>query len=61
LTLVFEAPSISITSMLEPLDISRQLVQISQGEAVGPVSQLSAFAKIRAAEVFPHPLGPENK
>ena len=41
-------------------EISWQLEQELQGSEVGPDSQLSAFAKIRAALVFPTPRGPQN-
>ncbi len=54
----FEAPSISRTSMDSPSVISLQLEHTLQGVSVGPVSQFRAFAKIRATDVFPIPLGP---
>jgi hypothetical protein len=47
--------------MEEPAVISLQAGHSPHGVAVGPFSQLSAFAKMRAVEVFPHPRGPENK
>jgi len=53
-----EAPSISRTSMAIPSVISRQLTQALQGVGVGPVSQFSALAMMRATDVFPTPRGP---
>jgi len=44
-----------------PSVISLQFVHLLQGVAVGPFSQLSDLARIRATEVFPTPRGPENK
>ena len=35
--------------------------QVPQGVGVGPFSQFSERAIIRALEVFPQPRGPENK
>src|SRR6266404_4158811 len=55
------APSISITSRLLPAAISRQLWHIPHGVIVGPFSQLSDFAKMRAVEVLPMPRGPTNR
>ena len=59
-TPVWEAASISITSRDLPSDISVQNEQVEHGSAVGPFIQLTAFATIRAVEVFPTPLGPDN-
>ena len=61
LTLVLDAPSISITSVLYPCVISRQDTHSPQGCAVGPCSQFRAFASRRAEDVFPTPLGPEKR
>ena len=61
LTEVFEAPSISMTSRALPRDISLQAEHMPQGVGVGPSSQLTARARILAAEVFPTPRGPENR
>ncbi len=55
------APSISITSVEFPAVISLHEEHTPQGYAVGPCSQLRAFARILAEEVFPTPLGPLNK
>ena len=60
-TLVFEAPSISMTSGEEPFPISTHEEQVPQGLAVGPDSQFRDRARIRAVEVFPVPRGPENR
>src|SRR5438876_962056 len=56
-----EEPSISRTSSELPAAISWQLSQVPSGLTVGPFAQLSAFAKIRAVEVFPMPRGPTNR
>jgi hypothetical protein len=61
LTEVLLAPSISITSRLEPLAISTQLGQTPQGLAVGPFSQFRERARIRAALVLPQPRDPEKR
>ena len=37
------------------------LLHTPQGSAVGPCSQLTIFARIRAVEVFPVPRGPQNR
>ena len=58
---MFDAPSISITSIEELFAISRQLEHFPQGVTVGPSLQLRALARIRAVEVLPHPRGPVNK
>lgn len=60
-TPLLEAASISITSEMEPSVIPRQVAHSLQGSAMGAFSQLTAFAKILAAVVFPVPRGPENK
>jgi hypothetical protein len=46
---------------MEPSVIPRQVAHSLQGSAMGAFSQLTAFAKILAAVVFPVPRGPENK
>ena len=57
----FEAASISITSLISPLVIPSQTAQVPQGSKAGPFRQLMALAIIFAVEVFPVPLGPENR
>ena len=59
-TLVWVAASISSTSMSRPSVISVQASQTPHGSAVGPCSQLSARARMRAVVVLPTPRGPEN-
>jgi hypothetical protein len=57
------AASSSITS-IEPGPLgasSTQLRHSPQGVAVGPTSQFSDRARMRAVEVLPHPRGPENR
>ncbi len=44
-----------------PSVISRQFGQTLQGVDVGPCSQLSDLARMRATEVFPTPRGPAKK
>ncbi|OQC28024.1 MAG: hypothetical protein BWX70_02002 [Verrucomicrobia bacterium ADurb.Bin070] len=60
-TPLFEAPSISSTSSALPAAISRHMLQALHGAVVGPFSQSSALAKIRASEVLPMPRGPTNR
>jgi len=55
------AASISMTSLIEPSWIPKQLSQTLQGFSVGASTQLTALAKIFAIEVLPVPLGPLNK
>ena len=55
LTLVLEAPSISITSSEAPRAISWQLAHTPQGFSVGPFSQFSALARILATDVYRRP------
>ena len=57
---VWLAASISSTSMSRPCAISRHASQAPHGSAVGPVSQLSARARMRAVVVLPHPREPAN-
>ena len=52
------AASISSTSMSRPSAISTQASQTPHGSAVGPFSQFSARARIRAVVVLPTPRGP---
>ena len=60
-TLLLLAPSISTTSTSFPWMMLRQMSQASHGVGVGPFSQLSAFARMRAVEVFPVPRAPVNR
>ena len=60
-TLLFEAPSISITSNDEPLAMARQAGHFPQGCGVGPSLQLRALAKMRARVVLPVPRGPAKR
>ncbi|MNS60630.1 hypothetical protein D3C72_936370 [compost metagenome] len=60
-TPLLEAASISITSRLLPLVISRQLAHVPQGKSVGPLAQLTLLARMRATEVLPVPRGPQNR
>ena len=54
-------------SLLLPMGFGAILVNlplsgaITQGDTVGPCSQLRDFAKIRAVEVFPVPRGPQKR
>ena len=57
----WEAASISITSSEVPPVIATQAWQVLSGVADGPCSQLSAFARMRASDVFPVPRGPANR
>src|SRR5271166_1425256 len=56
----FEAASISITSSEVPAAISLQESHTPHGSGVGPFTQFSAFARMRAAVVFPTPRAPEK-
>jgi len=56
---VLEAPSISWTS--DPDPTSTHEGQVRHGVGVGPFSQLSARARMRAKVVFPTPRVPENR
>jgi hypothetical protein len=56
-----EAPSSSSTSKEEPAVMARHDSHSPHGSPSTTCSQLSAFAKILAVEVFPVPLGPLNK
>ncbi len=62
-TPVFEAASISITSMSSPREIAWQESHLRHGLVVGPslLPQFSALANMRAMEVFPTPLVPLNR
>ena len=55
---LFDAPSISITSIFLPSIISLQTVQELQGSPLEDLEQFNAFAIILAVVVFPTPLGP---
>ena len=55
------APSISRTSTSSPVVMLSQLSQTSQGVGVGPFTQLSALARMRAVEVLPTPRAPVNR
>ena len=57
----FDAPSISKTSKQLPLVISAQTLHWLQGVAVGPFSQFSALARMRAAVVLPTPRTPVKR
>jgi len=59
-TWVLVAASISSTSMSRPCAISTQASHTPHGSAVGPFSQFSARARIRAVVVLPTPRGPEK-
>ena len=58
-----EAASISTTSSEVPFAIATHAEQVPSGDEVGAVelSQLSAFARIRAIDVFPVPRGPAKR
>lgn len=61
-TPLFDAASISITSGLDPTVILLHNSHSLQGSAESPrFGQLTAFANIFAALVFPVPRGPVNK
>ena len=55
------APSISSTSTSSPVAMPWQMSHWSHGVAVGPFSQLSALARMRAVEVLPTPRAPVNR
>ncbi len=57
-TCVCVAASISRTSTSRPSAISVHASQVPHGSAVGPFTQLSARARMRAVVVFPTPRGP---
>ena len=61
-TPVLDAASISMTSSDVPLAIVLQRSQLVQGSGVGPslFMQLRDRARMRALEVLPVPLGPQN-
>ena len=61
-TPLFDAASISMTSMKVPSRTSRQFSHSQQGRALrSSALQLSALARIRAVVVFPVPLVPQNR
>ncbi len=53
-----EAASISITSSDVPSAIARAMRESGSKSALGPPSAFSAFARMRAIDVFPVPRGP---
>ena len=56
------APSISITSISSPeADRAGRHRSRCKASGVGPFSQLSALARMRAAEVLPTPRAPVNR
>ena len=57
-TCVWVAASISSTSMSRPSAISMHASQTPHESVVGPLTQLSARARIRAVVVLPTPRGP---
>ena len=57
---VWLAASISSTSMSRPCAISTQASHSPHGSAVGPFTQLSARARMRAVVVLPQPREPAN-
>jgi len=57
----WEAASISTTSSEVPSAIARQAWQVLSGVGVGPCSQFSALARIRASDVLPVPRGPAKR
>ena len=59
-TPVCVAASISSTSMSRPSAISTQASHTPHGSAVGPFTQFSARARMRAVVVLPTPRGPAN-
>ncbi len=56
-----DAASISTTSSDEPAAIAMQTLHALSGVVVGPCAQLSAFARMRAIDVFPVPRGPAKR
>src|SRR5215467_15538162 len=60
-TPVFDAASISKTSIDLPAAISWHEGHVLSGVIVGPFSQLRPFARIRAVVVLPTPRGPEKR
>ena len=57
---VWLAASISSTSMSRPCAISTHASHSPHGSPVGPFSQLSARARMRAVVVLPQPREPAN-
>ena len=60
-TPLFDAPSISSTSVSRPAVISTQIAHVPHGSGVGPDSQLSALASRRAVVVLPTPRTPVKR
>src|SRR5918999_2112175 len=56
-----EAASISMTSIDEPSAMATHEAHTPHGFGVGPFSQLSALARMRAVLVLPVPRGPVNR
>src|SRR3954469_17043015 len=56
-----DAASISTTSRCEPAAIRRHCSHLPHGSGVGPCSQLTILARIRAVDVLPVPRGPQNR
>ena len=57
----WEAASISTTSSEVPAAIATHAWHVPSGSGVGPWAQLSAFARMRASDVFPVPRGPAKR
>ena len=60
-TLLFDAASISTTSVSEPSNISLQISHSLHGSPSCGFKQFTALANILAEVVFPVPLPPLNK
>ena len=56
-----DAASISITSSELPFAIASAIGVVGSKSAFGPPSALSAFARMRAIDVFPVPRGPAKR
>src|SRR6476469_4457337 len=56
-----EAASISTTSSEVPFEIATQAWQVLSGVVVGPSTQLTLLARMRAIDVLPVPRGPANR
>ena len=57
----FDAASISIRSTYEPSSMAMEAGASGIGSPVSSVSELIAFASIRAVEVLPTPRGPVKR
>ena len=60
-TPLFEAASISKTSVAEPLSIDTHAAHLPQGEPFTGFSQFAAFARIFAQVVLPVPREPQKR